>query len=103
MCRTIANGGNVKSPLSKTELGFEKPRTPSCGCSTIAAAHLAAIDKALAGLSPRARAAFMLYRSKRLTSNEIAGELGVSPAAASAMIGAAVDVLKRCRTIFAAE
>jgi RNA polymerase sigma-70 factor (ECF subfamily) len=63
-------------------------------------AHLGVIDQALAGLPPRTRTAFSLYRSKRLTRNEIAIRLGVSPSLVSAMIGEALQVLKRCRNSF---
>lgn len=57
---------------------------------------ISAIDKALAGLAPRTRLVFELYRLEGLTQREIAARLGCALGLVNGLIAEAATAIKSC-------
>lgn len=57
---------------------------------------ITAIDKVLAGLSPRTRLVFELYRLEGLTQREIAARLGCALGLVNGLIAEAANAIKSC-------
>lgn len=64
---------------------------------------LAAIDQALAGLPPRTRQAFELYRLEGLTQRDIAKRMGCSLGLVNGMIAEAAKAIGGCRHLLDSE